>query len=617
MCGINGGLAKERIFIENIENSLNKMAHRGPDDTRILQKDDAFLGIKRLAIIDLEKGQQPIYNEDKTIAVVLNGEIYNYIELTKVLKSKGHSFDSESDTEVLVHLYEEYGSGLCRHLRGMFAFAILDLRNKAIFIARDRFGKKPIYYTKTNQGGIIFASEIKALKCLMRDLDIEIKIREKGIYDYLSLSMVPQPETIFNNVFAIPPASWLMFDGKKIQQDSYWKIDYMPKIKIPYIEAKKEVRRLIAEAVQLRLRSDVPLGLFLSGGVDSSVIAYEAGRVLGDSLQTFTVSVKNSNLDESSMAKKTAELLGVRNTILELDYAPLEELENLVYQYDQPYADSSAIPSLAISRIARQYAKVILNGDGGDEIFAGYRRNVAAKYAPWFEWLPKSVVLGVQELINSFSKKRRSILGFATRFARGLFSGTGERYIMWYTDMLCEKDKSGIWLGGEQIETEKLIETEFNDELSSLDAQLDIDIKFNLLSDLLVKMDIATMAYSIEARSPLLDFKLAEFVARLPDNYRISCGRTKKLLRDAYRGALPDDVINGPKKGFEVPLEDWLKNELNPILRDTVGSDKARVHNFVDKKFIKQLLYDHTGFGQNWAAIVYSLLVLELWLRIN
>jgi asparagine synthase (glutamine-hydrolysing) len=298
MCGILGGWSAQPIPREGIDEALKRLAHRGPDDSGLFSSAPAFLGSRRLSIIDLEGGHQPIANEDGSVVVVLNGEIYNYVELMADLKTRGHTFRTASDTETLVHLYEERGEELVKALRGMFAFAIWDGPRKRLFLARDRFGKKPLFYSRLRDGGLLFASELKALRPLALAASENWQIRDQGIYDYLSLGVVPQPETIYEGVHALMPGHWLTFDGHQLQQNRYWRLQYEPKANIPYDEVLERTRTLIEEAVRLRLRSDVPLGVFLSGGVDSTVVAYEAARVVGKSLQTFTVAMEQKEFDE-------------------------------------------------------------------------------------------------------------------------------------------------------------------------------------------------------------------------------------------------------------------------------------------------------------------------------
>ena len=613
MCGISGYWGSDQRIAAQLKASLDTIRHRGPNDHGSHVTSDVSMGMTRLSVIDLEGGQQPVYNEDGTIAVVFNGEIYNYRELTRELAAKGHTFKTQSDTEVLVHLYEEQGAEMVQRLRGMFAFAIHDSNKKLLFLARDRFGKKPLFYSAQEEG-LMFASEIKALRPYARAAGRRWNVSPQSVADYLSLGVVPQPNTIYEGVFCVPAGSHATFRDGNLAIRSYWSPTFSPKTDLTYMAAQEETRRLIGESVRLRLRSDVPLGVFLSGGVDSSVVAYEAAQVLGSDLQCFTVST-GGELDESNLARQTARLLGVQHHVLPLRLDPVEGLQAVVKHYDQPFADSSAIPSLQIAKMAAEHVTVVLNGDGGDEVFAGYRRYIAAAHAGRLSWIPQPVAAKAAVALGYGSNVRRSKLGFAARFARGLAMTSDERYLAWTTDMLRESDKQAHWVGPPADATERLVRQTMVPGLSQLDQQLESDCRINLLSDLLVKMDMACMAHSLEARSPLLDHTIAEFAWRLPDGYRVRHGTPKSVLREAYRSVLPSGVMSGAKRGFEIPLTKWLAGDLKPLLHDLLGSPNARVGAFVDDALITALL-DETAFAdRNRAYLLYALLVLELWLE--
>jgi asparagine synthase (glutamine-hydrolysing) len=613
VCGISGYWGHDKNIAAQLGASLETIHHRGPNQRGTHVTSDLSMGMTRLSVIDLEGGRQPVYNQDRTIAVVFNGEIYNYRELMRDLTAKGHRFTTHSDTEVLVHLYEEHGAAMVTELRGMFAFAIHDSINASLYLARDRFGKKPLFY-RAQGDGLIFASEIKALKPYARAAGERWNVSGQAVADYLSLGVVPQPNTIYEGIFCIPAGTYTTFSKGNLDIRGYWSPTFSPKTDLTYEEAQRETRRLIGESVRLRLRSDVPLGVFLSGGVDSSVIAYEAAQVLGSDLQCFTVST-GGELDESDLAAQTARLLGVQHHVLPLRLDPVEGLQTVVKHYDQPFADSSAIPSRQIAKMAAEHVTVVLNGDGGDEVFAGYRRYIAAANVSRLSWIPQPVAARLAATLGSGSIMRRSPLGFAARFARGLALTADERYLAWTSDMLRESDKSEHWVGPPVEATERLVCETLISGLSQLDQQLESDRRLNLLSDLLVKMDMACMAHSLEARSPLLDHTIAEFAWRLPDRYRVRRGRPKRVLRDAYRGVLPPDVTTGAKRGFEIPLNEWLAGDLKPLLHDLVGSPSARLRSFVDDSLITALL-DETAFAdRNRAFLLYALLVLELWLE--
>lgn len=626
MCGILGSWTNRPLDPLVADRALSAIRHRGPDDEGRLVDGNVFLGMRRLAVIDLEGGQQPLKNETGDCAVVMNGEIYNYRELAEDLRAAGHRLATDSDTEVAVHLYEDQGEDVARSLRGMFALAIWDRSRRRLVLARDRFGKKPLFYARTPDGGLVFASELKALRPLLESAGGAWSIRPQGIADYLSLGSVPQPETVFEGVAMVPPGQVMTFDGHNVTFRSYWSLDEFRTSRestgsrIRYSEALQRTRELVREAVRIRLRSDVPLGVFLSGGVDSSIIACEAAAAVGGgNLETFTIGVDDPQFDESDVARRTAEMLGVRHTVLPLKITPRDTLLELVRHYDQPFSDPSAIPSLAISRLAREHVTVVLTGDGGDEIFAGYRRHLAAHLAGPLENLPAGLARGMARraaaVLGQMAGQRRSRLGFAARWFRGLGMEPSERYLAWTADKLREVDKQAAWCGPDVRSTEQWLDGVRPSGLGALDTQAATDIRVNMLSGLLVKMDMATMAHSLEARSPLLDHKLAEFVVSLPADQRLRGRKLKSLLRDGWRDQLSEEVIQGKKRGFEIPLESWLGGVLREPLMDTLAPASARVRSYLDGSLIDGLLEGRGLSDRNRPTLLYSLLVLELWLR--
>jgi asparagine synthase (glutamine-hydrolysing) len=595
--------------------ALRALRHRGPDGEGTFAAPGVAIGMRRLAIIDLETGAQPVFNEDRSVVAVLNGEIYNYVELRESLRQRGHAFSTASDTEVLVHLYEEEGAALCARLRGMFALAVWDTRARTLLLARDRFGKKPLFVAPPAGGGIAFASELKGLLPLLLATGTAPRLREQAIYDYLSLGAVPQPDTVYEEVAAVAPGHWVAFDGERTRSQAYWRPELEPKRVVSYATAQEELRLTLAEAVRLRLRSDVPVGVFLSGGVDSSVVAYEASRHLGGALRTFTVSVADEEMDEAPVARRTAAALGVENLVLPLHLAPRDDVLAIARHFDQPFADPSAIPSLAVARLARGHVKVVLNGDGGDEVCGGYRRYLAARALGRVESWPGARPALRAALSGVAVGRRRSPAGLLRRFGRGIGLEPGARYLVWTKDLLLDGDKRMVWRGRPQRATEAWVADRLDGDLAAVDAEIAGDIGIELLSSLLVKMDMATMAASLEARSPFLDQEVAEFALRLPVSFRIRRSRLKAVLRDAYRGRLPREVIAGRKRGFEVPLAAWLDGDLRDLVRDSLLSPDARVGAYLEPAFVRALVEGRTMRERNRPGLVYALLVLELWLR--
>lgn len=599
MCGIAGYAGK--LDCPRLQDGLNVLNHRGPDEPGLFEQPSIALGIRRLSIVDLTEGVQPVRSETGEVVTVMNGEIYNHVELAEGLRSRGHSLRSRTDAEVLPHLYEEHGDAFAEHLRGMFAVALWDGRKQQLVLARDRFGKKPLYFRQPSANSLAFASELKALKALLPNA--KWSVREQGVYDFLSLGCVPQPETIFQDVQQVPPASVLIFDGGKITTRKFQSGHNG--------NAHGTVRKHIRESVRLRLRSDVPVGVFLSGGVDSTIVAIEAAKEVGESLRTFTVKMDDPALDESEVAADTARALGVRHEVLPLEISPREDLLSIVRHYDQPFADSSALASWAVARAAARHVKVVLNGDGGDELFAGYRRHLAAFQLGRVGCVPRFLWKAVAALP---AVGRRSHLGFLRRFARGAGSAAGRRYLEWSNDLLLETDKQRHWRGGAMRSTEEWVAAQMDPGLSPLRQQMRLDCRINLLSDLLVKMDMATMAHSLEARSPLLDQELAAFAAGISDAELLRGGQTKSFLRNAYADELPAAVMAAPKRGFEVPVARWLAKDWRELLHDSLAPG-ARSEQFVSRRFLQDLLADGLAGDRNMPMLKYTLLVLELWLR--
>ena len=616
MCGIAGGWFRDGIDAEILKGALSKITHRGPDAAGLRIEGPIALGMRRLAILDLDGGEQPTEDASGRCLLTFNGEIYNYRELAQNLRSQGELVSGSGDTAVLPALYARYGTDIAHQLRGMFALAIWDRRHQALHLFRDRFGQKPLFVADLGSRGIAFASELKALLPLMSATGANPQIRDGALYDYLSIGVVPQPDTVYEGVRCVPPGGHLTFRKGEISERRYYLLRPQDHRGRSYQEVLASTRDHLRQAVRVRLRSDVPLGVFLSGGIDSSIVAYEASRLVGSSLRTFTVATPGS-LDEAPVARRTARSLGVENTVLPLEVQPRADLDWLVGHYDQPYADSSAIPTLAIARLARQHVKVVLNGDGGDEMFAGYRRHLGAALAPWDlpGRLPDVFGLAMDGAARRFVG-RRSAPGFLARLARGAVRPPGARYLVWTTDMLLDADKRNVWKGEPTSPTEERINEVARQHRPGLRRQLLTDHGINLLSDLLVKMDMATMAASLEARSPFMDHEVAELAAALPTTYLLRGGRTKAVLRDAYADALPSEVIHGRKRGFEIPLADWLRNDWRELIEDSVLHPGAAVTGYLDPSFVRAV-FREPGFlmERNMPYVQYALLVLELWLR--
>ncbi|WP_375579003.1 asparagine synthase (glutamine-hydrolyzing) [Marivirga tractuosa] len=607
MCGIAGVWSKNgALKKEEFNKALFLMNHRGPDENHSIKTANINLGTQRLKIIGIESGQQPM-TDSQGHYLAFNGAIYNYPELASSIR-----FSSESDTEILFqHLLQKGIEASLEKLRGMFAFAFYNEKENSFLLVRDRMGQKPLYYYQ-DENYLIFASELKSLKKLMELCNLVVQINENAIYQYLCFSNIPEPETIYKNVYAVPPAHYLKYQNGSLNISTYWKHQYLPKDKISFADAKVRTQQTIEESVKIRLRADVSKGLFLSGGWDSSVIAYEASKH-EQNLQAFTVEYPfQTTQNESLIANETANQFGLKHQIIKIEENPLTLLEKSIRIFDQPLADSSALPNLAIAESASQHVKVMLNGDGGDELFGGYRRYFTAK--------------NIQKL--SFAKhlkdilpfaNRRSKLGFFNRISRIAALPSAERYLLYTTDMFQDADISNFWKRPNEIKNSsfELINKHFDSRLSDLDQLMNWDRNFNLLSGILVKMDRASMAYSIEARSPFLDHQLFEISSPLPDSFKISGFSRKHLLKSIYADKLPQSVTQAPKTSFEAPLENWLKHDFNEPLKDLLFNPQAKVYQYVKYTEIMMLMKGEKYKERNTNYMIYALLVLEMWLQEN
>ncbi|MBA2448052.1 MAG: asparagine synthase (glutamine-hydrolyzing), partial [Chloroflexi bacterium] len=624
MCGIAGvlDLGAGSGALGAVDPMTAAVVHRGPDEEGFYRGDGVALGVRRLSIIDLETGSQPLTNEDETVWVVGNGEIYNYVELRRDLERR-HTFRSHSDIETLVHLYEEHGPELVTRLRGMFAFALWDARERRLLLARDRLGKKPLYYA-VEQGRLLFGSEIKAVlaaRAFAPTLD------PTAIYQYLCFGFVPHPRTAYAEIRALPPAHTLevQADGRTTLR-RYWRLPSAAAEPPRREEALERTRELLQESVRLRLRSDVPVGVFLSGGIDSGLVTAAASRASAEPLQTFSIGFADAQYNELPHARLVAEQYGTRHTEIPIDLAaevrrPEELLGRLVRAYDQPFADSSAIPSTIVAGEARKALKVVLNGDGGDETFAGYRRYSAALLARWMTHTLGPVAPLAARMAPA-PRQRRGAIGFTLRLLEGVALAPRERYLRW----------SGLFTDAEarQLCQPELVEGVEQSARAVVDARVEqclawgvrepaalmmaVDATHVLPDDFLVKMDIATMASSVEGRSPLLDHVLVEYAASLPDRTRASAFQTKPLLRELAREWLPPQISRAPKRGFEVPMAAWLRHELRPFLRETLLTPDARLNALVRPEVVRRLVAEHDAERRDHASRLWALLFLECWL---
>jgi asparagine synthase (glutamine-hydrolysing) len=600
-----------------IERMCERQEHRGPDSRGVFSGDGVGLGIQRLRVIDLETGDQPVYNEDRSVAVVLNGEIYNYRELREELRRRGHSLSTHGDTEVIAHLYEDEGINLVQRLSGMFAFALWDQRRRRLLIARDRVGKKPLFYSQWG-GSLSFASELAAL---MADEQIPREVDLAAVDCYLAYGYIQAPRSIWRAVKKLPPAHTLTWEDGEVSVERYWRLDYSRKTDAPVPELEEELRGQISAAVRRRMIADVPLGALLSGGVDSAIVVAEMAAASDRPVKTFSIGFRQEEYNELPLARLTAERFGTEHEEFVVEPDAIEIVPKLVRHYGEPFADSSAIPSFYLAELTRRQVTVALNGDGGDESFAGYLRYVANTLSAGLDLVPQPLRRGAAAAAGRLLQAgdARGMRGYGRRFLTSIGEDSPGRY----ADHVCIFNRSERRaLLGEAISS--AIESEIADVIagpwreasgqSRLDVLLETDVQTYLPGDLLVKMDIASMAYSLEARSPLLDPELMQFAATLPA--RLKARRTSKkwILRRTYRGRVPDEVLDGKKRGFGVPLGTWFRGELRGFARDVLLDSSTLKMGLFPEEQVHSLLDLHDR-GTDRSAQIWSLLMLALWHR--
>jgi len=635
MCGICGKINfnGEPVNEDLLRRMTSCLSHRGPDDEGIYFKDNVGLGHRRLSIIDLSpSAHQPMSNEDGSLWIVYNGEIYNFPELRENLIKKGHTFRSKSDTEAIIHLYEEYGVECLKYLRGMFAFAIWDKRNKSLFLARDRVGKKPLYYWHTKDT-FVFASEIKSI---LQDNGYARKPNYTAIHHYLTYQDVPSPWTAFEGIKKLPPAHYLILKDGKAEIKRYWKLSYLPKhnpLSPPFSKGGKGgferalnigIIERLKEAVKIRLLSDVPLGAFLSGGIDSSAVVALMSGLMKEPVKTFSIGFKEEAYNELRYARMVAEKFKTDHTEFIVEPKAMEVIDKLVWHYNEPFADSSAIPTYYISKLAKEHVTVILNGDGGDENFAGYGRYAANEFSKeMHRYFPASIARLLLPLVmllphgsnptNFFWRLKR----FLQEYAKSPEMMNAHWLCHFSTEMKNEIYTDDFSTLASSVDSFALLFEKYREAEADnfLDKTLYADVMMYLPDDLLVKVDVASMANSLEARSPFLDHEFMEFAAKIPADLKLKGKTTKYILKEALKGILPDEVLYREKMGFGVPIDHWFRNELKDMAYDVILSERAMARGYFKKEAIKKILDEHTSGKWNWQNHIWNLLMLELWQR--
>jgi len=621
MCGIVGQLRPLGRPVDRglLARMCAGLEHRGPDARGIHCEERAGLGIQRLRVIDLNTGDQPIYTEDRSVVVVLNGEIYNYRELRRDLQARGHRFATEGDTEVIAHLYEEHGAACVKHLHGMFAFALWDRRREQLLLARDRVGKKPLLYA-LRDGTLTFASEMGAL---LQDTEIPREVDHTALDRYLAYGYVPTPLSALRGVRKLPPAHTLLFRDGRATLERYWSLDYSRKLDAPVEEIAERIRAGLLAATRKRLVSDVPLGAFLSGGIDSSAVVAAMAQESSEPVRTFSIGFDHKGYDELPHARAIAERFGTVHEEFLVRADAVEVVPKIVRHYGEPFADSSAIPSFYLAELTRRHVTVALNGDGGDESFAGYTRYVANAVAGRLDRLPMALRRPLAALggrlphggeVTSVANKARRLAGTLALDPAARYG----RYVSWFD----EAQRAALYtpafaelVGSDPAGNVISVPWAAASGRSVVDRMLEVDVSTHLVDDLIAKIDIATMAHALEARSPFLDHELMQLAASIPAELKVRGGEKKWILREALRDWLPADILDRPKQGFSVPLSSWLRADLRPWAAEVLLDPRTLDRGYYDPGAVRGLLDRHAGGTDGDAKRIWALVMSELWHR--
>jgi asparagine synthase (glutamine-hydrolysing) len=621
MCGIAGFISKEDSRADERRILLDAMCrvitHRGPDEQGMAVIGRASLGMRRLSIIDLKTGQQPIFNADRTKVIVFNGEIYNYRELKKDLEVRGHKFRTNSDTETILRAYDEFGTDCLKLLRGMFVFAIWDSVRQSLFIARDRVGKKPLFYSVSPNGEFIFGSE---LKVLLTHGGIDLEIDHSALDSYLTFGYVPEEFCIFTSVKKLQPGHFLTYADGVLKVERYWDFDYsQTKFTKREGEVAGELLEKLRDAVSVRLVSEVPLGAFLSGGVDSSAVVGLMSQIMDKPVKTFSIGFREDSFDELKFARIAARKFGTdhHEFILTPDF--VEAVDDLVWHYDEPFADPSSLPTFMVSKLAREFVTVILSGDGGDELFAGYTRYATDRRRSGLGRLPRSIrakmIRPLSEALPHRALGKNFLfnisLDAAARYIDSISQFNLSRKKRLYSKDYRSQMNGGFGAGEEaygriagQVSTG-----------NPTDNLLYLDSKTYLPSDILTKVDRMSMASSLEARSPLLDHELIEFVTRIPAELKLRGGQSKYIFKKAVEGFVPPEILYREKQGFGMPINEWINLQLKERIRSDLSDQRTRERGFFDSNYINILLDEHSSGRRDHSHPLWTLWMLELWQR--
>lgn len=595
------------------------IVHRGPNSEGLWLDESVALGMRRLSIIDLHTGDQPVFNEDKSVVVMMNGELYNYREVRDELEKKGHRFVTKSDTEILPHLYDEYGEDLVDHLNGMYAFSLWDTRRKKLIIARDRFGEKPLYYGIFGDK-LIWASEPKAI---LAHPSVRPEIDLDALRQYLSYDYVPAPKSIYKGIYKLPAAHLMTVDSGEVKIRRYWDQTFEKQDAKPSIEsAASDLKDLLSDAVRMRLVADVPLGILLSGGIDSSTVAAFAVQHATERVKTFSIGFEEDSFDESKYARQVAKHLDTEHYEEKLSATTAGDLISEIGTWlDEPLSDGSLIPTFLLAQFVRKHVTVALGGDGGDEIFAGYPMYYAHKVARSYRSIPKIVRRSLIEPAVAalpVSTRNMSFDYKAKRFVRGAGLDAVERHHSWFgsfsldeqerllmPEILASSD-GDIYRGPREM-------LKLSDAVDEIEQMQFLDMNYYMAEDILTKVDRAAMAVSLETRAPFLDPRIAQFAACLPLEYKLKGSNGKYVLKKAVEDLLPQTILNRPKKGFGIPIAEWLKGRLNSLMHDLLSPERLRAQGLFEPEYVQTLIAEHETGRASHHKQLWTLLVFQLW----
>jgi asparagine synthase (glutamine-hydrolysing) len=621
MCGITGLIHfnKDRAIAPGVlKNMSDSIYHRGPDDEGHYIHQNVGLGFRRLSIIDLSTGHQPLSNQNDSIYIVFNGEIYNYREQREILKQKGYAFKTTTDTEVILHLYEEYGVHCLQYLRGMFAFAIWDGNKQQLFCARDRFGIKPFYYYTDNEK-FVFGSEIKTiLKC--EDIDKTISI--DALDSYFAFGYITSDLSIYKNIKKLQPSHYLLLsfkDKPTIQIKRYWEIHFQPDYSKSENQWQQEIEECFSETVKLHMISDVPLGAFLSGGIDSSSVVAMMAKNSNRPVKTFSIGFKEQEFNELKYARELADKYGCEHHEQIVEPESVNLLSRLVNAYDEPYADSSAIPTYYVSQLARKHVTVALSGDGGDELFAGYTGYTKFEKIRSFplnfngSFMNKTIWGNIHKLIPQ-STKGKGLMYFLSQHKEYAFAYQTSWTQEERSELMNNENGNRNYIATELFKEGILRNKNNYDFITNLQY---LDIKTYMVDDILTKVDRASMMNSLEVRVPMLDHKFAELSFKIPSDLKLKGKKRKYILKKSMENYLPKNILNHPKQGFGVPLSLWFKGDLKEFVNDTLLCENPLLSKYLDKNYVKKIVLEDRKGRRDFNSKIWSLIIFEEWLKQN